>query len=825
MNKFRSITFATLATAALAAQAGTPGWLEADSAAAIARRTASDFTLTPDSALKAINKRYKANFTAADMQRFADKHYIEVKNINGQPRVHRKSVGNFGLLNPEYNDGFKGRGFGANATRRAYVDSVLAYYDGTNKLGAAHKVKYRFKLDVPYNDALEGDTLRVWLPLAINSARQSQVRILEAKPGKYVLSKDAAPNEYANVHNTIYMEQPVVKGQPTHFEYTAEFVSKGQYFSPEYILRNMRPYDKTSEVYRRYTAPEKPHMVTNARIKELAKSIVGNETNPYRQSEMVFDYITRYPWAGAREYSTIECIPEYVLTEEHGDCGQVSLLYISLMRALGVPARWESGWMLHPDEVNYHDWAEVYYEGVGWVPVDASFGRYKTATDPRAVNFYSTGMDAHRFAANLGVAAPLWPNKRYVRSETVDSQIGEVESTRGNLFYPGWDCSFDVLEYTPVARDAEGSVEARVKDAIDQTKRLYAPDKRQVVYEVQPVYGANGTVAMSGKTSEASVKKQLFAALEARGIKAADYVTVLPDTLWAMPLMSVTMNRVEPGHAAEMATQAIMGMPLRVLEKGDDGWLRVQTPDGYISWVAGSGLARKTAAQMAAWRKAPRLVVTSTYQTRAYADAKTTDSRHIVTDLVPGNIVEGSLKKLTNGRTQITLPDGRKAWVDAADVTPIEKWAAQNFNADKVLNQAYSMEGAPYFWGGTSSKHVDCSGLSKTSYLANGIILMRDASQQALTGQRIDASNWRQMEPGDLLFFGNARTGKVTHVAIYDKDGNYVHSSGRVKRNSVDPASATYLTTPFLHAVRINGSEGTNGITYVRNHPWYFDQK
>jgi cell wall-associated NlpC family hydrolase len=99
---------------------------------------------------------------------------------------------------------------------------------------------------------------------------------------------------------------------------------------------------------------------------------------------------------------------------------------------------------------------------------------------------------------------------------------------------------------------------------------------------------------------------------------------------------------------------------------------------------------------------------------------------------------------------------------------------------------------------------------------------MRDASQQALTGTRIEAKDWRSCQPGDLLFFGNAKTRRVTHVAIYDSNGNYVHSSGRVKRNSIDPESPDYLTTPFLHAVRINGNIGTTGITYARNHPWYF---
>lgn len=290
---------------------------------------------------------------------------------------------------------------------------------------------------------------------------------------------------------------------------------------------------------------------------------------------------------------------------------------------------------------------------------------------------------------------------------------------------------------------------------------------------------------------------------------------------WALPRISVACMRAKPGHSSELVSQAIMGMPLRVLEKDGDWW-SVETPDGYTGYIVDNSLAEKTAAEMDAWRKAPRLVVTAPYQTRAYSSPTATGVREAVTDLVNGNIVEGSLDAPVNGRVEITLPDGRKGWADAADLTEISQWAAQDFNPDVILDVAYSMEGTPYLWGGTSTKSLDCSGLAKVSYLANGIILMRDASQQAKTGRRIEAKDWRTCQAGDLLFFGNAKTGRVTHVAIYDHDGNYVHSSGRVKRNSVDPESPSYLTTPFLHAVRIAGSEGTPGITHARNHPWYF---
>ena len=35
--------------------------------------------------------------------------------------------------------------------------------------------------------------------------------------------------------------------------------------------------------------------------------------------------------------------------------------------------------------------------------------------------------------------------KRYIRSETVDFQVGEVECSKGNLFYPGWTKKLEVI--------------------------------------------------------------------------------------------------------------------------------------------------------------------------------------------------------------------------------------------------------------------------------------------------------------------------------------------------------------------------------------------
>ena len=422
-----------------------PDWYETDSAMAIKRRTASDFSLSRQEMLAGVRLQHP-EVTEANLDTFIARHYVERMIIDGEERFHRKSPRNLNLLNPDFAVK-QSRGDAAARDRYSYVDSVLGYYRGINSKGLSHKVRYRFSIDVPGHSLYDGDSLRVWMPVPLphpDGGRQREVSILSSSPSEYILS------DGRSVHNTIYFTSAApAPGDTAHFEYVGEFVTSGRYFPASEIVASIKPYDKSSNNYRRYTAFEAPHIV---QLDSMAHAIVGDETNPYLQSEMVYDYIdSHFPWAGAREYSTIPCIPRYVVDERHGDCGQVSLLYISLMRSLGVPARWESGWMLHPGETNLHDWAEVYFEGLGWIPVDTSFGRYKGAYDSEIVNFYSHGIDSHRFASNTGVCGSLYPPKLHVRSETVDFQVGEVETGKANLFYPAWNSEMEIISIEPIS--------------------------------------------------------------------------------------------------------------------------------------------------------------------------------------------------------------------------------------------------------------------------------------------------------------------------------------------------------------------------------------
>ena len=149
-------------------------------------------------------------------------------------------------------------------------------------------------------------------------------------------------------------------------------------------------------------------------------------------------------------------IPEYVLDNMKGDCGMQTFLIMSMLRYKGIPVKWQSGWMVPPGAKNLHDWCEVWFEGTGWVPLDMSYG-LQYSVNRKTKEFYITGIDSYRLITNDGVAAKLYPPKRFPRSEPYDFQRGEVEWNGGNLYFDKWDYKMEI-RYKKPSTEKESSL-------------------------------------------------------------------------------------------------------------------------------------------------------------------------------------------------------------------------------------------------------------------------------------------------------------------------------------------------------------------------------
>jgi transglutaminase-like putative cysteine protease len=320
-----------------------------------------------------------------------------------------------------------------------YLHEVIAAVKSSGKtyvMPVKHTIRYELSVDADAVPA--GETVRAWLPYPRTDIPDAQfdVKLVSASEHDYVIS----PDSYR--HKTIYMEKKADSGKPTVFTCEYSYKANNRWF--DFDADKIKPYDKGSAEYREFTAEQVPHIVFSPRIRHIADSLTAGIVNPYRKMVLIYGWIVdNFPWASAREYSTIDDIPEYVLDNRHGDCGQVGMLLITMCRCEGIPARWQSGWMLHPGEINLHDWSEAYFEGVGWIPVDVSFGRGRgdVRDNPEDYLFYTRGLDAYRLIVNDGWGGDLYPAKIYPRSETVDFQRGEVEWRGGNLYFDKWNYS------------------------------------------------------------------------------------------------------------------------------------------------------------------------------------------------------------------------------------------------------------------------------------------------------------------------------------------------------------------------------------------------
>jgi SH3-like domain-containing protein len=284
---------------------------------------------------------------------------------------------------------------------------------------------------------------------------------------------------------------------------------------------------------------------------------------------------------------------------------------------------------------------------------------------------------------------------------------------------------------------------------------------------------------------------------------------------WALATLSVSNIRSQPDHASELITQVLMGTPMKLIESRDK-WYHVQTPENYTGWMDAGGLQPLTEQELNRWKSSDRYLFISL---SGYAYDSPSSKGEIVTDLVMGDLFE--IESSSKGFYKIRVPDGRTGYVQKLNCISYREWSVSEPAINSIISTARKMMGTPYLWGGTSDKGVDCSGFVKTAFYANGIILARDASQQAMYGQPVDFTEMNNLEPGDLLFFGSSAQ-HVTHVGIYLGKGEFIHSSGMVHISSIDPASSGYDSNrKNVAARRIMNSLNSDGITRVKDHPWY----
>jgi transglutaminase-like putative cysteine protease len=402
------------------------------------RRIRLDFTLSADQARAKLRESIP-DLREDEFQRWTKANLLEHMVIDGTPWYFNRSVSNLFRVSPEAMarraTPFQ-RNDGPMENANAYHDEAVAEAKRTGKSSVApRRIHVTQSITVNADAVPAGETVRTWIPYPrALPGRQEDIRFLSSAPAKHQIAPEST------LQRTVYLEKLAVAGQPTTFKIDYELTIFGEHHVID--PAKVTPLGDRPDLAP-YLAQRPPHIVFTDEMRAFSKKVVGNEKNPYRIAQKLFQAVDDIPWGGAREYSTITNISDYALRGNHADCGQQTLLLMTLLRLNGIPSRWQSG-MVYSDGNydNLHDWGALYLAPYGWVPMDVTTGQFKGARDPEVEWFYLGGLDAYRIAFNDDISTDFVPAKKHVRSETVDSQRGEVEWAGGNLYFDQWDYSF-----------------------------------------------------------------------------------------------------------------------------------------------------------------------------------------------------------------------------------------------------------------------------------------------------------------------------------------------------------------------------------------------
>lgn len=405
------------------------------------RRIRLDFRLSEAEVLQQLRKQIP-DLKAEEFAAWDGAGLIERMTIDGEKRYFTRSVSNLFRLNPEVAarraPPVKPFSEGPYEQLNPHHEEALAQARATGKTSVApRRLQVTQSIIVDADAVPDGETVRAWIPYPQAIAgQQENIRFVDSQPASAQIAPEGTPQR------TVYLEKLAKKGAPTTFWITYEVTIYARHFDldPQRVVATAATPDLAP-----YLGERGPHIVFTDAIKQFSQSVVGDEKNPYRIAQKLFDAVDRIPWGGAREYSTISNISDHALHAGHADCGQQTLLLMTLLRYNGIPARWQSGWTYSDEAVGYdnmHDWGWMYLAPYGWVPMDVTTGRLDNA-DPGLRDFYFGGLDAYRISFNNDFSQPLVPAKQHFRSETVDSQRGEAEWKGGNLYFDQWDYRFE----------------------------------------------------------------------------------------------------------------------------------------------------------------------------------------------------------------------------------------------------------------------------------------------------------------------------------------------------------------------------------------------
>lgn len=244
--------------------------------------------------------------------------------------------------------------------------------------------RFEFNYSLTLPDLKEGQTARIWIPIAESDPFQS-VELIEKSDG--IKFKETVDQKFHNRAWIIDFDKKSA-GKKINFKYRVLRKEKTSYPGPNSQLQL-------------YLEPDLLVPLDN-RFKKLATEITQSQKSDREKGRAIYDYVLslmKYDKTGTG-WGRGDAI--YACDVKKGNCTDFHALFIAIARSAKIPSRFMIGFTIPPDKSEgtiegYHCWAEFFADGQ-WIPIDIS----EASKHPEAKEYYFGHHPANRFQLTQG---------------------------------------------------------------------------------------------------------------------------------------------------------------------------------------------------------------------------------------------------------------------------------------------------------------------------------------------------------------------------------------------------------------------------------------
>ncbi len=390
----------------------------------IMRRLPEEYPFSQEEAMGLLQKHIP-DFTLEELQEKVLKGKIDWIYIKGQPHYFGRFFESLYKTDSDFQsrvitEDFPRGGIDPNQNGEHIFSDIKKEMMAKGEL--SKRIRIRSSLRVKDEFLKKGEGVRVHLPIPRACDQQSDIRIETVYPANAVI----APEDAAQ--RTIYWEETMKENHEFLVEYS--YIHTAKYTE----ISSVKPDPDQGK----HDLEEKaPHIMFTPYLMNLGERITKGLDSPLDKAKAIYDFITNeISYAFMPSYFCMENIAEACALNRRGDCGVMTLLFITLCRSQGIPAQWQSGLIARRDFCGAHDWARFHIKPYGWMVADPSFGvDAKSRGDEEKRAFYFGNLDPFRMVANNEFQADFIPSKNYWRCDPYDNQVGEIETEKRPLLY------------------------------------------------------------------------------------------------------------------------------------------------------------------------------------------------------------------------------------------------------------------------------------------------------------------------------------------------------------------------------------------------------